>query len=99
MEEMMYFQGGNGKSTFSQNSVYFPFGQEPTGVQELRSNLLTHVEESFWGERFPEGNCTLHEPFYKADLGLQVEQTPVERIEIEVKVNYFLKKRKGYFSH
>lgn len=69
------------------------------GVQELRSNLLTHVEESFWGERFPEGNCTLHEPFYKADLGLQVEQTPVERIEIEVKVNYFLKKRKGYFSH
>lgn len=73
----------------------FPFGQEPTGIQELRSNLLTHVEESFWGERFPEGNCTLHEPFYKADLGLQLEQTPVERIEIEVKVNYFLKKRKS----
>lgn len=66
---MMGFQGGNGKSTFSQHSVYFPFGQEPTGVQELRSNLLTHVEESFWGERFSERNCTLHEPFYKADFG------------------------------
>lgn len=68
MKEMMNSQGGDGKGAFTQHAAYFPFSQEPTGTQELRSNLLTHVEETSW-ERGSQEELHLALALYKSDLG------------------------------